>query len=471
VTRWLWRLTPLLIFSVVYLATCVLGATLILAGYRPFIALYEYFSGTTAPHLTPHERSIDTALLAAPAVMWPAYVLTTRLGERWWPTGGNKRVRTEARYPAWLPYAVFLICGAAAVTSIARAGSFGSVHSWLDYGIWVRARAETFKRISFLPFVNIYLFVPFAAAWCAIAPRRTRLRERAVSWLPTLFALGIALLLFQKKAALTTLVIILTAALLNSSLGWSRRAALALAGATAALVVVYSALVVAPVYSTASHTVSQAITGSGPAASTKTAATQQQKRLVRLGHELRLHNRHSALALYSILSPLTRSSVPALYYPVIFPKVHTWYRFDVGLDIAGDGSMPDDNLVVWHYMNPSIAGTTMVPFNFVLYSQVQLVGTLLGCAIVGVALAVFWRLAQSPRWRKPWSSLWSALVILLAIYLAIDSARDSILVSYGVVWGAVFIALAAGLARLASMLPRRSRPSSPVGERSPMASP
>ena len=159
-------------------------------------------------------------------------------------------------------------------------------------------------------------------------------------------------------------------------------------------------------------------------------------------------NSKVAIGLYAALSPITRTAAPALFYPAIFPDERRFYGLDVGQDVLGVGSMPDDNIVVWQVMNPEINGTTVAPFQFAFYSQVGVLRALLLCAATGLLLAALWRLARHPRLRAEWRALAGALVLLWSVYLAIDSMRNSTLVSYGVLWGLVFLALAIGLSRL-----------------------
>ncbi len=98
--------------------------------------------------------------------------------------------------------------------------------------------------------------------------------------------------------------------------------------------------------------------------------------------------------------------------------------------------MPDDNIVVWNAMNPTEpGGNVAAPYQFPLYSQIGLAGSLIGNLVVGLLLGLLWRVAVSRIRGREAASTFGALVVLLAIYLAIDSVRNSILVSYGVIWG------------------------------------
>lgn len=80
------------------------------------------------------------------------------------------------------------------------------------------------------------------------------------------------------------------------------------------------------------------------------------------------------VVVYAFLAPITRTSAPALYYAIISLssiRTWTWSWPDIvcSRKIGCHGlRMPDDNIVVWVYMNPTVhGGTVAVPFQFVLY--------------------------------------------------------------------------------------------------------
>lgn len=477
VERWI----PLALYASTYLTTCVVAAVLVLAGHDSFIALFEYFSGTRAPRLTGDERRTALVLLAVPpAMLGLGYVagLTVPAPRHHGAAARFASGLTRDRKPP-LAAAVFAVLALGAFVSIASAGTLPSAASWLDYGEWVQARRKTFEEVSFLEFVNVYLFLPLAAAWAILADGRATLRSLAPRAVPVAITLALSLLLFQKKAAIVSGLIIIFAVSLFVA---RRRPAAAARGVVvggAALVTLFFALVVVPVYLDTSKTVREAERtvqdpspsppGAAPSATPPSpSVVVPDERLEELGRELKLNNRTESLVLYSLLAPLTRTSVPALYYPIVFPRHHEFYGLDTALDIVGAGDMPDDNIVVWRFMNDDIPGSTAAPFQFVLYSQVGTVGAVLLSALVGLLLALTWRLARWQLWPELWSALAGAMVLLACVYFAIDSLRNSSLVSYGVVWGFVFLASAAGLAEAVGAASQRvraqRRPTTPTNQ-------
>jgi hypothetical protein len=410
-----------------------------LGGYREFIRLFEYFSGTPVPHLTGRQTTLDLILLiVAPLYVCLGYSLGLKIASDHIP--GARRFRTmlgHARLdtPQWFPLLAFWVLAIIGIVSILRAGSLHGLSSWFDYQRWVDARALTFRRMKFVEFVNIYLFVPIAAAWVVVTVQRAGIRGAMIRWSPLLVTIGMDVLLFQKKTAVVSFLIVLFAWTLSRLRRGRGKAMRRVVATMLGVSIIYTAAVVAPVYSKSSQSVC-GISGI---------------------------NCHSVAAqvptvvVYSVLSPLTRTSAPALYYPIIYPGKHRFYAPDLGLDMVGIGRFPDDNLVVWHYLNPKTPGSTAVPFQFTLYSQGGIIVALVGSLILGVILALAWRFALSPVLPLAWSSLVGAIVMLFAVYVSIDSLRNSTTVSYGVGWGLVFIACAAGLVHVGNRLGWRRR--------------
>jgi hypothetical protein len=463
----LFRHLPLLVFLAVYVLSCLLGALLILGDYRPFVRLFQYFSGTKPPTLQDGELAANLWLLfAAPVALALGYVATVAVVRRRRPTFADPDAAPAVRLPASLPHALFYVLAALGTISLARAGAFDRIGSWLDYNAWIDARATNFSEISFVEFVNLYTLIPVSAALVILTTRGRSVPSQIMRWLPLLIAVGVSLMLFQKKAALATVLIAAFAWVIELIPRRARAARIVIATSTVAVAALYLTVAVVPVYSntqqavtTAKETAEQHPDSPPPVIPNRPSPTVTHAERRQLERDIGLHTRRGAIVLYSIISPLTRSSAPALYYPVIFPRAHPYYRVDVGLDILGSGRMPDDNIVVWNYLNPNLAGgTVMVPYQFVLYSQLGTAGAVAASVLVGILLALMWLGSQSLRIPRPWAPLLGALVLLFAAYIGIDSMRNSITVSYGVLWGGVFVAVLGGLVRLPDTIAVIRRP-------------
>src|SRR5579859_6820208 len=103
--------------------------------------------------------------------------------------------------------------------------------------------------------------------------------------------------------------------------------------------------------------------------------------------------------------------------------------------------MPDDNIVVWNYMNPKVhGGIVAAPFQFVLHSQVGLAGALIGSTAVGALLAFAWLSVLRRRSDLVSGPLWGTLVVVFRdLSGAIDSLRNCMTVSYGLFWPSILV--------------------------------
>lgn len=457
------RLTPMLAYTLVYAGTCLVGAFFLLVDWRPFVAYFEYFSGTENPELAGSALATTLVLLiAAPVTMWIGFLAVTYIPVRPLDRAVSRIASAKLDPPPALPVVVFAVSLTTALVSLAQAGSFSRIDSWVNYADWITARQTIFARVGFAEFVNIYLLLPLSAAWIAVT-RRPRGRGLAVIALASTLAVGVQLLLFQRKAAIVAVLILLTAfALRFVGPTAARRVRWAVPVSILSVVSVYFVLVVVPVYEQNRQTVQTIVAADGePSRTPIPISPQQLERRKILADEVNLDNRNKALALYSLLSPLTRTSAASLYYADVFPRRHAFYGFGLG-----DGKPTDDTRVVWDYMNPTLPGGTIAaPFQFGMFALWGLVGALAACAAAGVGLSLLWRIVVEGHPARDWQSLGGSLVVLLAVYLAIDSAQNSLLVSYGVLWGLLSIAVAIGIAssvRRARRAPRADASSAPA---------
>src|SRR5260370_135028 len=315
------------------------------------------------------------------------------------------------------------------------------------------------------------MFVPFGAAWIALEVSGRGARRFVLRWAPALIAVALAIPLFQKKAALVSLIIISCAYVLQAALNGRRLQRVTVVGGVT-LLTLYFAMVVVPTFNVArgaetliaqrqpaasplpasppaasppaasppaaSPPAASPPAASPPAASPPAASPTAGPKTGPVGSISSLGTSTTqtlVVVVYAFLAPITRTSAPALYYAIIFPRFHPYFGLDLGQDVVCSRKigchglrMPDDNIVVWDYMNPTVhGGTIAVPFQFVLYSQVGVAGAVIGSLAVGGLLAIASLLVLRPRGADVSSSLWATLVILRAIYLAIDSPRNTTL--------------------------------------------
>ena len=439
------RVLPMLAYTLVYAGTCLVGAFLLLLDWRPFAAYFEYFSGTQSPHLSGTElTSMLVLLVVAPVLMWIGFLVVTYVHVNPVDRVVAQLAGIRLDAPAALPLATFAVSLTVALVSLAQAGSFSHIGTWLHYADWITARQTIFAQLGFAAFVNIYILLPLSAAWVVVTTR-PRGRGLALIVLTTTLAAGTQLLLFQRKAAIVAMLIVLVALALGFTAptpAAARRLRWAVPTSILAIASLYLALVVVPVYEQNRQTALTVVGPEGEFAGPIPASPEELERRRRLAEEIGLESRTKALVVYSLLSPLTRTSAASLHYADVFPRRHAFYGFGFG-----DGDPTDDTRVVWDYMNPTLpGGTVAAPFQFGMFALWGLVGALAASAAVGVGLAFLWRIVIESRPSRDWQRLVGSLVVLLAVYLAIDSAQNSILVSYGVLWGLLFVAAAIGVA-------------------------
>jgi hypothetical protein len=227
------------------------------------------------------------------------------------------------------------------------------------------------------------------------------------------------------------------AAFCNSSRRWwTRRFIWAPVAVKVFLATVYFSLVVLPIYSEASKTASQIFVQS--------KEDPKKDKLLVFAKEIHVmvgSNRSMRIFAYAALAPITRTSLQAMHYSVVFPEQHPYYGLDFGQDILRFGGMPDDNLAIWKHMYPSLPGTAGAPYQFALFSQVGVAWALMLCFIVGVLLGVMWKIIVAEDFSWLWRSLMGLVLILFSIYFAIDSIRGSLPASYGLIWAWLLISL------------------------------
>ncbi|MCA3176068.1 MAG: hypothetical protein ING36_11120 [Burkholderiales bacterium] len=432
------RYAPVWVHLFVYVVTCLFAATVFYFDYRPVVVLVEYFSGAIIPkEYTLQEAAVLWALLlGAPFLFTLGFFVAMQVRiSAAFPLLRKIVGRSDHAVPAWMPMLLFVTAAGVGGYDLLRAAVFAKLMVWGDYGAWVEARWALFSTLGYFNFVNLYLILPVSAAWLILGIQGNGWKTLAKRLIPLAIVIVFNLFLFQKKALIVSLVIILGAVFLHRGLlrPWVSRFTWALVAATGLLSTVYFSLVVFPIYSEASKTASQVFVPS-----------EEDPKLLALAEETQAmigYSRGAHIFAYAALAPMTRTSLPAMHYPDVFPERHPYYGLDFGQDILGFGRMPDDNLVIWKHMYPSLPGAAGAPYQFALYSQVGVAWALMLCFIVGIVLGVMWKIILADDISRVWRSLMGSLLILFSIYLAIDSIRGSLLASYGLIWAWLFISL------------------------------
>lgn len=489
---------PLFAFVVLYVGTFFCGAALLLWGPAGFGSLFQRSVGIAAYWLSAEDVFVDWILIiVAPLGFVAGWVLGSRRSAV--PPGP----RRESRSPGTLFYgALYALLGIVGLFSLARAGTGFRFHDWLDYGALIRTRLLLFERMTFAEWANLYVLLPTAAGLLLVKLRQsqlTRVRLGLVIASVGLSLVMLDLLLFQKRYVMLSAIFLGTCVLMsrpNVTVSGPRVfTRCALGGAT--LYLLYCALVVAPSIRPATALaqlpptslfadMALAAQAPRPEGGPKVSAPppqsgvrpEPQTRPVGYYTQIRFpalrslvercfperwigraeagtHASHPYVErlLFALVSPAMRTTPPALAYPMLFPRKLPFFGLDAGLDVAGIGRMPDDNLVVYAAMYGQLdRGAISVPFQFAWFSQVGLAGAVLLSSLLGFAVARAWTKCLDMSLPAELRAVLCALIVLFCVHITQDSVRGGLINSYGVAWGFLLVA---GIAVALRASPRR----------------
>lgn len=447
---------PLLFFIVTYIIANMLGGIIILFDVKPFSPIVQFFSGVHIPLFSSVQFIQNFQLLFfVPIIMIFGFVLVA-YGVPAVKYSLDRQVDgivKEFLIKFSLSWVVFAILAIFAMISISKIGVVFHLIDWLNYRSFIHERVFAFKRLIFFDFVNIYTLLPLISAYIFILSAQAR-QMLLARWFPVLLAIFFNICLFQKKPTIVAEFLIFVPFLLYSAKFFSnKKIVFRVFFLIILLMTTYFIMLLLPTLHRRHHEINKAVYSKrihfSSSRNIKTIYATVSLSRFNMNHEIvKLYykdyhfprNQRYSRLLYLLFGMVTRTSFPALYYPVVFPKLHPFYRFDFGQDIIGFGQMPNDNYVVWHVMNPHMSGLAAAPFQFVLFSQIGLVGSLALSFLVGILLALFWKWALYYLFKDNiFYSLLGSLLLLFSVYIAIDSVRNSLFAAYGVIWGAFFI--------------------------------
>lgn len=462
-------LFPLGVFWAIYLGTCLIGSLIFLSGNEFFLLLSEYFAGIRIPEFKGTVLfNILLLLFIAPVLMSGGYVLGMIF---------TKKIRgrfpdfrfSETKFPWWIPQVLFYFLFGTALTQIISISDGLSLAAWTNYWTWLHLREQFFTQMGFFPFVSIYTIIPLTSLLCLFSIEKKTPLWVVLKWLPLPLSVILPFLIFQKKPVLVVIILLFVG---MTVFRWfqgiqTKKIKIILIWGTGIMVLVYLSLLVAPLYNSSEKAISQLENVELQIDKLKREIellkgemmgdAKKRLRQLQIANKLGLvTNRKRAVFLYALMAPITRTSSSSLYYPFVFPEKHPYYGLDLGQDILGIGSMPDDNRVIWDAMYPgNTRGAVAAPFQFVLYSQVGMAGALAGSIIIGFLLSLLWGVVLHGLLPPAFGSLMAALVLLFSVYLALDSFRNSITVSYGVLWPAFWVVILFSLAAGYTWLTKR----------------
>ncbi|KZB51829.1 hypothetical protein [Thalassospira xiamenensis] len=449
---------PIIVHLFVYIFTCLLASVLFCVEYEPFVYFVEYFSGTRVPvEYSMWQRiCVFSLLFICPILLIFGFHISTRIRFPYLCAAFRCIGGGGFYTPAWGPSISFILSFCVALFDLSRGNAYQYLSAWGDYGAWVDGRWQLFSALGFFDFVNIYLILPVSAAWLGLSLRKNEKKNLFIYFILFLIVVLVELFLFQKKAIIVSSILMIGAFLLDNLLrnGLDKRLVFSVLFSLVSLFAAYIFMVVYPVYSETSRTASEALLGQkggvqgGAGEPCQQGEDENVKDACRevvayIGLDRKFH-----ILAYAFLAPMTRTSLPAMYYPIVFPEVHEYYGLDLGQDILGYGRMPDDNLVVWQYMNPQLpGGSAGAPYQFILYSQVGLFGAMFLTVLIGLVLGWLWQVVLDDQINIRFRSLMGTVLLVYCIYLAIDSARGGFFSSYGVLWAWLFLIIVFSIGR------------------------
>lgn len=485
-------------FLLVYIFSDIFGALVLFHRLEPFYSVFVYHSGIALP-VTLSAKQMETFWLVAvgsPLIMATAFFVTFFPTSRKLYRLGT--VRYGFNPPFWIVMLVYGVLIFFAVRSLEQAGAFDLLGTWGNYADLVEARWGLFATLSFFEFANFYQFIPVVAIVAMLVGLEKRGWARVLGLLCAFIAVLVGVMIFQKKAVLITMLMMALALIIRSYFGDPKRVArlVGLAGASlVALVLVFFTASAVPILTSQISTVGNAsnttqnvdfveewrkrsaeIVDAGESVANTAAAAhlemlgeqvlqraaqnelnnndrlaeitdsdasvvsaEEAVELKILGEQVLQQAARSEFknnpVIVAIVNFTMRTSVPAVYYLAIFPELHPYYSVDLGQDIIGIGSMPDDNFVVWNHMYPEMPGVVAAPFNFVLFSQGGLWTAFAMSAIIGLLLGLVWALVLQAPGSMAVRAAMGAVVVVGTMHLALDALRNTVIVSYGFAWG------------------------------------
>lgn len=429
---------PVIIFVVVYFVICGVGSGVLLYNVEPFLTLYKHTVGIAIPHLTTDQTLLFYSILClGPFFLTLGFGAILYFRKRW-----NYSINlgaTDITFSSKTIACIFYFLLAVAIFSLKKNGAFKDFNAWQNYELLINARWSLFASLSFFEFVNIYVLLPTTAA-LVLLMKPKQFIHHITRWIPLLLVLGIDFFLYQKIPLLFTLLTCGGALWFFSLLTQPRRLVyrrFTIIALVVALFVAYSSVFfpnfIAPKALETNHL--SVKTSLQNEKDFQTVNTAEQ-----LAYEERPYHAFSPLQ-YMFLSLIMRMPPQLFYYTTVFPHLRPYYPIDVGQDILGFGTMPNDSHDVWHFMNPNQTGSTAAPINFVFYSQGGLAVVFVGMFIVGVLIGLCWSLILTSKGGIILRTLLGTTLLLFSLHLTLDSLRNTVIASYGFLWAGLYIGI------------------------------
>ncbi len=431
---------PVIIFLTVLFFTNILGLILLLFGPDEYWKMSYTFSGQTLPDVSMNDfsRIIMINVISILMLLLGFFIgnlITKRIKKNY------MEIRMNQKH-FFVIDLIFLLLSGYIIFKMFSILDIRSIVDWLDYNSFIHSRVLMMNSLSFNDFVIIYSILPLL--FCLSIPNMLGKKRYLFVGLKSIFLVFINLYIFQKRPLICTILLIcffimsyyIMAKLHTKLFQVAKISALILL----ALYIIYLSGVYANtlgdssgIYIKATEKVNML-----PISSIETNTNHESsvfKTFALEGQSMKV-SAFVSNNLMSLAGLFNRTAYASIAYTVIFPKYHTYYPIDLGLDIVGMGTMPDDNQYVWKILNPSAteSGSTDAPFFIILYSQGGILVSSVGSFIVGLCFGFFWNILLKKEKINVFQAGFSTLICLLSAYLSIGGGRNSLLSAYGLIW-------------------------------------
>lgn len=445
---------PIVAFLVIYVISNVFGALVLLNKLQPFYSVFVYHSGISLPVMLSDDQRITYWLVAlgSPLIMSMTFLAVflrfkkDSVADDTDKRGYDPTFRTV--------FTLFLILSALGTYSIHRGGGFEALGWWGNYADLVEARWRLYANLSFFEFVNLYQFIPVTATVALLVGIKCRGRARVIGIVCAVAGVCVGIAIFQKKIVMTSMILTIAACVLYSYFVDPQKVGRLIGFIIASLLGLLAAFfmsAIIPILSNQKSVVGNSANSTQEvdfvenwreiaAQTSVTPDDLSQEQLMAEASDAAAWNPNINVPLFVAINNLTmRTSVPSVYYVAVFPDLHPYFPVDLGQDILGFGTMPNDNFIIWNQMYPDMPGIVAAPFNFVLYSQGGLTVTYCMSAIMGMIIGFAWALVLRSRTTIALRATLGSVIVVGTIHLALDALRNTIIVSYGFGWALILL--------------------------------
>ena len=448
----------------ILLSTNLIGLILLLFGPDMYWKLTYTFTGQTLPDVYWKDLFIIIALVVGSLLFFTTgYWLGVKWSKRFkdnsalFPDTKRSVVRVMSNILFWL------FCGFSLIRLWSIVG-IGGVLDWLAHNAFICRRFEVMAALSFKEFIMIYSLIPLFLAISVIGDLRNR--NYIYLLLKCVCLVIVNLYIFQKRPLANSILIVVFTVFTYFFVGKtpkmriSKRLLPIVALIVLGIYLIYDVGIILTtresqneVYVSATEQVD--LNALAPKnSSNPSQSSPSQRKLFRsftLEEEWLHVPKFVFTNMMAFVGLINRTAFSSICYVVVFPKYLDYYPLDLGLDMLGIGTMPDDALQVYAILNPQNPnGSTAAPFFTVLYSQGGLAVAFVGALVVGVCFGLFWEMLLRKREIGTCGAALGGLALFFAVSLAMAGGRDSLLSSYGVIWPVIVLCLFYGICWLLS---------------------